>query len=384
MTLSPDSIPLARARPLWAVWRRCSLLTGRKGHAPRSRLVIRPETLSRGPREYFNRLLKAIEVAQALLIGLAIAACGDGTGSKTRVHDSALTAVKAGLTEPPKTVSTGMQTGPPDPTEVIRSFSARGVIREIPVGGQTVTVRHEEIPGFMPKMTMEFNVRDSNELSGFKGGETITFDVKANEEESWIENIQRSRLDEGTAAPPPDPASSSLLHVAKMKPGDLLPDAEFLAEDGRTIKLSDFQGRALAFTFIFTRCPLPDFCPRMNQHFSRARELLLKRSDPINWQFLSISFDPDFDQPGVLTRYAYSYRGENAERWLFAAAPSKVMASMSAQLDFRFANEGGSFVHNLRTVVLDPQRRVFRQFEGNRWKAEELVEALIKAAGGKE
>ena len=143
---------------------------------------------------------------------------------------------------------------------------------------------------------------------------------------------------------PSDPPSSSLLHVAKMKPGDVLPDAELLAEDGRTIKLSDFQGRALAFTFIFTRCPLPDYCPRMNQHFSRARELLLERpGGPTNWQFLSISFDPEFDKPGVLTRYAYSYRGKSADRWLFAAAPTNVMASMSSQLDFRFANEGGSF-----------------------------------------
>ena len=82
------------------------------------------------------------------------------------------------------------------------------------------------------------------------------------------------------------------------------------------MKLSDFQGRSLAFTFIFTRCPLPTFCPRMNQHFSRARELLLKESGgATNWQFLSLSFDPDFDKPGVLARYAYSYRGPSADRW---------------------------------------------------------------------
>ena len=108
--------------------------------------------------------------------------------------------------------------------------------------------------------------------------------------------------------------------------------------------------------------------------------LLQRPNGPTNWQFLSISFDPEFDKPGVLTRYAYSYRGQNTDRWLFAAAPTNVMASFVSQLDFRFANEGGSFLHNLRTVVLDPQRRIYRQFDGNKWKASELSEALAEAA----
>jgi protein SCO1/2 len=278
----------------------------------------------------------------------------------------------------------GMQASPLESTNVLRAFLARGLVRELPADGQTLVVRHEDIPGFMPKMTMAFNVRDTNELRGLQPGDAITFNVKATEEESWIENIQRASTNDLAPLPPSDPASASLLHVAQMKPGDVLPDAELLAEDGRTIRLSDFQGCALAFTFIFTRCPLPDFCPRMNQHFNRARDLLLQRSGgPTNWQFLSISFDPEFDRPGVLTRYAYSYRGQSADRWLFAAAPTNVMASMVSQLDFRFANEGGSFVHNLRTVVLDPQRRVYRQFDGNTWKAKELAEALAEAAMAK-
>lgn len=168
--------------------------------------------------------------------------------------------------------------------------------------------------------------------------------------------------------------------IAKLKPGDLLPDAELVAEDGRKVKFSQFEGQAVAFTFIFTRCPLPDFCPRMSHHFSRARELMLQISGgPTNWQFLSISFDPEFDTPGVLARYAENFRGQNADRWLFAAAPTNVLASMTSLLDFRFANDEGSLVHNLRTVVLDPRRRVYRQFNGNQWKAEELALALAEA-----
>lgn len=274
-----------------------------------------------------------------------------------------------------------MQASPLDDTNALRSFLARGLVRNLPADGQSVVVRHEDIPGFMPKMTMAFNVRDTNELRGLKPGDAITFVVKATDDDSWIEKIRPTTTNDMAPLPPSDPASAALLNIAQMKPGNVLPDAELLAEDGRTIKLSEFKGKALAFTFIFTRCPLPDYCPRMNQHFTRARELLAQRSGgPTNWQFLSISFDPEFDKPGVLTRYAYSYRGKNTDRWLFASAPANVMASFSAQLDFRFANEGGSFLHNLRTVVLDPQRRVYRQFDGNKWKAEELANALVEAA----
>jgi protein SCO1/2 len=241
--------------------------------------------------------------------------------------------------------------------------------------------RHREISGDMPQMTMESDVRDTNELRGLLAGEAITFEVKATGQESSIEDIPRIHTNEWRAPVSADPTASSLLRIASLKPGEVLPDAEFLAEDERVVKLSDFEGSALAFTFIFTRCPLPDFCPRMNRHFWRARERLLQqRGGPNNWQFLSISFDPEYDRPGVLSRYAHGYRGQNADRWIFAAASTNVMAAMASQLDFRFAREGGTFLHNLRTVVIDPKRRLHRQFEGNKWKAEELARAMTEAA----
>jgi protein SCO1 len=330
---------------------------------------------------------RVLLIALAVMGGLLFASCGNQVSSKSIHPESGIlvsNATAANLAGPAKAVFPGMQASPLESTNVLRSFLARGLVRSLPANGQAVVVRHEEIPGFMPKMTMAFDVRDTNELRGLKPGDAITFEVKATEEDSWIENIQPASTNGLAPLPPSDPSSSSLLHIAQMKAGDLLPDAELLAEDRRVIKLSEFQGRALAFTFIFTRCPLPDYCPRMNQHFNRARELLLQRPDgATNWQFLSVSFDPEFDKPGVLNRYAFSYRGKSADRWLFASAATNVMASFASQLDFRFANEGGSFLHNLRTVVLDPQRRIYRQFDGNKWKAEELAQAITDAARAK-
>ncbi len=283
--------------------------------------------------------------------------------------------------EKANSVGFSMQGNPLDSTNIMRTFLARGVIRVVPEDGQTLVIRHEAIPGFMPQMTMEFNVRNTNEVRGFQAGDAIAFRVRANQQESWIEDLKRIGTNELTAPLAADPPSATLLHAAQLKPGDLLPDAELLTEDGRTIRFSDFAGQALAFTFIFTRCPMPDFCPRMNQNFSRARELLRNNpAAPAHWQFLSISFDPGFDKPGVLSGYAYSYRGKDAGGWLFAVAPTNVLDQIAPQLDFRFATSGASFFHNLRTVVIDSQRRIYRQFEGNKWTAEELAAALTEAA----
>ena len=233
----------------------------------------------------------------------------------------------------------------------------------------------------MPKMTMQFHVKDTNELRGLAVGDNVAFVLKATQEESWIEGLRRAGTNEPVSSVPADPSAMAILHANHLKPGDPLPDGALLSEDGRTVKFSDFRGRALAFTFIFTRCPLPDYCPRMSRHFGRAREILLQKAGvPDNWQFLSISFDLEFDQPGVLSRYAYSYRGGITNQWLFAAAPTNVLAALAPQLDFRFGNQEGSFQHNLRTVVLDTQGRLHRSFEGNKWTAEELADAIAEAA----
>lgn len=107
---------------------------------------------------------------------------------------------------------------------------------------------------------------------------------------------------------------------------------------------------------------------------------MAEKGGPTNWQFLTISFDPEFDSPAVLKQYAGRYRGKNPDRWQFASADSHVMRNLSSQLDFRFMNDGGAFVHNLRTVVFDARGRIHRQFDGNGWKPEELVRCMTEAS----
>jgi protein SCO1/2 len=253
-----------------------------------------------------------------------------------------------------------------------------GIVREMAPDRKTVTVQHDKVPGYMPAMTMPFNVRDPQELDGIEVGADITFKLVVRTNEHWIQDIRFVALRTENMT---NNAFVSRATGKELKPDDPLPDAELLAENGKTIRLSDFRGQVVAFSFFFTRCPLPEYCPRMSNNFAKAREALLARANaPANWLFLSISFDPEFDQPAVLASYADFYRGGNADRWLFTAAPTNVLASFAPRLDLMVMRDGASFSHNLRTVVVDPKGRIFHQFDGNEWTPRQLADAILEAA----
>ena len=212
-----------------------------------------------------------------------------------------------------------------------KSYAAQGVVEQIAPDRSTVTIHHQNIPGYMMEMTMDFPVQSTNELNGISPGDKITFTLVVTEKDDWVENIHRTgRAAETTTNAMP------MLHMmnSELKPGDVLPDYELTAEDGRQIHFADFRGKVLAFTFFYTRCPLPDYCPLMSNNFHETRKLLLAMTDaPTNWQFLSISFDPDFDTPEVLSNYGGVYRGDDADRWLFASASAKTLANLAPNLD---------------------------------------------------
>ena len=274
----------------------------------------------------------------------------------------------------------GRTNAPADAATGERVFAVRGEVRSLDPAQRVAVIRHEEIPGYMPKMVMALTVKNPDELAGIEPGDEITFRLHATLETHWIDQLVRigrgtNGPTTGAALPTPSPTAPEL------KVGDRLPDQVLVSETGAKIRLADFRGRAVAFTFFFTRCPLPDFCPKMNRQFSEARAQLARRTDaPTNWQFLCISFDPGFDTPAVLTAYARTFRGEDTGRWLFAAASPEALADWAPRLDLKVERDGGSFAHNLRTVVLDPDGRIARQFDGNRWTADELAEAVIAAA----
>lgn len=268
---------------------------------------------------------------------------------------------------------------PSDKNPIVKTFDARGVVQQIAPDKHTITIKHEAISNYMPAMTMDFVVKDTNELATISPADEIAFKLVVRETDHWIENIHFESHHAEAVTNIVDKPRTSIIEV---KPGVAPPDGGLTAEDGRTIHFSDFRGKVLAFTFIYTRCPLPDYCPRMGNNFKVSRDLLLAKADaPTNWQFLSISFDPKYDTPEVLSRYGDHVRGNNPDRWLFAVAPMETLMYLAPSLNLMVRYENDLTVsHNLRTVVLDPQGRVYRQLDGNLWTPQELADAMLAAA----
>lgn len=262
--------------------------------------------------------------------------------------------------------------------DTAKTYSARGVVQKIAPSHHQITIHHQAIPGYMMEMTMEFFVKHTNELSNIAPGDEVLFNLVVQGDDDWIQDLHRvgrGALDSSK------PITGVGATARALRRGDVLPDDELLTETGRRIRFSEFRGKALAFTFFFTRCPLPDFCPRMNRNFSETRQLILATPGaPENWEFMSISFDPDFDTPTVLHDYASVYRGENSSHWLFACARAVTLSDLAPRLDLMVMRQGGSISHNLRTVVLDTEGRIFRQFDGNEWTARQLADAILEAA----
>jgi len=266
----------------------------------------------------------------------------------------------------------------PAPVTSVKTYDVRGIIQQLSPDLRKATIKHEKIPGYMAAMTMDFTVKNTNELAGLAPNDEITFKLAVTENDDWIEDLKFvvHHITEVTN-------HTYTFHMAtpQLKPGDVLPDYEFTGEDGKPFHFSDFRGSAVAFTFFFTSCPLPEFCPRMNKNFSDARDILMKQTNaPMNWQLLSISFDPDFDKPEVLTGFGNFYRANDTNRWRFAAASTNTLAALAPKVDLHFWRESGSISHNLRTVVLAPDGKIFCQFDGNEWTSQELAGAILKAA----
>src|SRR5262249_46303344 len=156
--------------------------------------------------------------------------------------------------------------------------------------------------------------------------------------------------------------------------GDRLPEYHFTNELGQPVSTSQFKGQALAITFIFTRCPLPNFCPLMSNNFSDVQKKQLAKSNgPDNWHLLTISFHPDFDTPAVLNAYSKRF-GADPAHWNFLTGELIDITAISEQFGQTFWREEGALNHNLRTAVIDASGRVQKIFTGNKWTSDELVE----------
>jgi protein SCO1/2 len=261
-----------------------------------------------------------------------------------------------------------------------QSFAARGIVKELNPGGRTVLVSHEAITNYMDAMTMPFKVKESQELTHLAAGDRISFRLHVTETESWIGQISKIGtvpLDEGrqvaspvaTAGPPSVPSHPLLAF-------------KFTNELGQAVRLGDFRGQALAITFFFTRCPIPDFCPRLSKNFQEASRKLSSLGGPTNWHFLSVSFDTEIDSPRVLKAYGEMYHYDPAH-WSFLTGPADKVGELARASNVTFERDGGSFNHNFRTLIIDPTGHLQTVFPTGGDLSDAIVEEILKAAAVK-
>jgi protein SCO1/2 len=267
----------------------------------------------------------------------------------------------------------------------VRTFDVRGVVIEIAPAEKSVRIRHEAIPDYMPAMTMPFDVRDTNELTGLAPGDSIAFKMNVTDTDGWIAQIKKLPATNDPAAILPANAPMRIVRdVEPLAVGDFLPDYRFTNHLGNAVNLGALRGKALAFTFIFTRCPYPTFCPLMTSNFKTTHELLSKNPPSLtNWMLLEITIDPEFDTPERLAGHAGLFKAD-ATRWSFLTGSLMDITALSEQCGLQFVREpGGGISHNLRTVIVDASGRVQRIIAENKWTANELVDEILKGMEAK-
>lgn len=274
-------------------------------------------------------------------------------------------------------VSIAICVEPPKRSAEAQIFRVKGIFLQTK-GPEVAVIDHETIPDHMPAMVMPFRAARPSELKQLATGDEILFDYIVDGFESWIENIVttgKKRLASPTA-------SGAGKRRGPLKVGDVLPDREFVNEMGEPVRLSDSRGKAVALTFVFTRCAMPEACPKMMRNFAAVSNALkADASAPSNWQLLTISFDSFHDTPGTMKAYGEAY-GYDPSRWRLLSSDSCcTIKDIAADVDLRYTDDPtASMQHNLRTVVLDPTGRISKIFTDETWSVEELVSALREAA----
>lgn len=257
----------------------------------------------------------------------------------------------------------------------------RGTV--VSADGGEVMLNGEAVPGFMDAMTMPYKLKDPSVASELHPGDHITATVLADQEEDGFHNV---RLDDivVTAQARPDYKPAVQYHVPT--PGDVVPNFKLLNQSGRIIDFAQFKGKVLLITFIYTRCPLPDFCVRMSHDFATIDKALA--TDPAVYaktHLLSISFDPQYDTPKVLRSYGGAYTGrytkETFAHWDFAAPSEKELPAITQYFDVGITpGDAKTLTHSLSTVLIGKDGKVLAWYPTNDWKPEDVAAAMKKAA----
>jgi len=273
----------------------------------------------------------------------------------------------------------GDSTNAPDSASANR-YKLKGKVIAVDRAAKKATIQHEAIEGYMQGMTMDFPIHADWLWDDLTPGSEIAAELVVDssaKDPYWLESV-------GIIAVPQPGQSPLAANPNFAQVGQPAPDFTLTNQDGKRISLKDFRGKALAITFIYSKCPLPDYCIRMSQHFSDlANQLADDPEGREKVRLLSISFDPANDTPAKLREYGLGYLGKGAKPdftiWQLAVGPDPEVRKIADFFGLRYqvdANDKAQFSHSLRTAVIGPDGKVAKIFSGNDWTPTDLLREL--------
>jgi protein SCO1 len=255
------------------------------------------------------------------------------------------------------------------------TYTVHGQVVAVTPDRQEATVKHGEITGLMPAMTMPYKIKEKTELDAVKPGDIIDATLVIVENDAFLTRVKKVG-EEPLEQTPPEPSTVTTGSGQPiLKPGEIVPDATLVDQDGKKRAFNSFRGSMLVLTFIYTRCPLPTFCPMMDRHFVSIQERM--HDDPLlkNVHLVTVSFDPQFDTPAVLKKHAHELNAD-LNRWTFLTGEPKTIEQFGARFGVfvaRASNDPRDITHNLRTAIVGPDGKLIKVYTGNEWTPEEIL-----------
>jgi len=259
-----------------------------------------------------------------------------------------------------------------------KRYSLKGTVISIDKNAGTANIDNEPIKGFMDAMVMPYTIKPVDMINQLQAGDSITADVVVEPDKYWLENV---KIIGHSQAPAAKPAAS--LHIPQ--PGDDVPDFKLVNQNGRRISLHQYRGQTLLLTLIYTRCPFPDFCPRVSHEFAEIDSAV--RGDQARYgktHLLSISFDPAHDTPKILRDYAFSCAGSKDpalfKHWEFAAIPPSELPQFADYFALTYKEEGGLITHSLSTAIISSDGKIYKWYHGADWQGSDLLQDVAAAS----
>ncbi|HEY8536897.1 MAG TPA: SCO family protein [Vicinamibacterales bacterium] len=251
----------------------------------------------------------------------------------------------------------------------VRQYTVIGQVITVQPSPPRLTIKHEDIEGFMPAMTMPFEVRDAALLERTKAGDLVRATLNVQGVEAWISAIEVTGHAPLPEAPPP---------VRILDVGDTVPDVELVNASGEPLTLSTYRGHPVVLTFTYTRCPFQEFCPAIDQRFLVLQRAIGRDASLAGVRLLTVSLDPEYDRPPVLRAHAEKL-GVNRDVWELATGDAEVVLSFGRQLGLdvqRTGDTAADITHNLRTIVIGPDGRIAAKLSGADWDTATVLETL--------